>query len=99
MAEAAARGAAAEPGLRVRLLPAPQTMSGDVLAADGYVFATPETWARWQLPSVEVELRPSSSRHFDDQLRLAFRVGCFRVISAENLHGRASERLGHRNDA
>jgi multimeric flavodoxin WrbA len=45
MAEAAARGAAAEPGLRVRLLPAPQTMSEDVLAADGYVFATPENLA------------------------------------------------------
>jgi multimeric flavodoxin WrbA len=45
MAEAAARGADAELGLRVRLLPAPQTMSEDVLAADGYVFATPENLA------------------------------------------------------
>jgi multimeric flavodoxin WrbA len=45
MAEAAARGAAAEPGLGVRLLLAPQTMPEDVRAADGYVFATPENLA------------------------------------------------------
>jgi multimeric flavodoxin WrbA len=45
MAGAAARGATAEPGLRVRLLPAPQTMPEDVRAADGYVFATPENLA------------------------------------------------------
>jgi multimeric flavodoxin WrbA len=45
MAEAAARGAAAEPWLRVRLLSAPQTMPEDVLVAAGYVFATPENLA------------------------------------------------------
>jgi multimeric flavodoxin WrbA len=45
MAEAAARGAASEPGLRVRLLPAPDAQPSDVLAADGYLFATPENLA------------------------------------------------------
>jgi multimeric flavodoxin WrbA len=46
MAEAAARGgAAAEPGLQVRLLPAPEAGPDDVLAADGYIFATPENLA------------------------------------------------------
>jgi multimeric flavodoxin WrbA len=45
MAEAAARAAAAEPGLRVRLLPAPEAGPEDVLAADGYIFATPENLA------------------------------------------------------
>ena len=45
MAEAAARGAASEPGLRVRLLPAPDAQPADVLAADGYLFATPENLA------------------------------------------------------
>ena len=46
MAEAAARGAAAaEPQLRVRLLHAPEAGPDDVLAADGYVFATPENLA------------------------------------------------------
>jgi multimeric flavodoxin WrbA len=45
MAEAAARGAAAEPTLHVRLLPAPDAQAADVLAADGYLFATPETLA------------------------------------------------------
>jgi multimeric flavodoxin WrbA len=45
MAEAAARGAAAEPGLHVRLLPAPDAQPADVLAADGYIFATPENLA------------------------------------------------------
>src|SRR5215210_6506645 len=44
-AEAAARGAASEPGLRVRLLPAPDAQPSDVLAADGYLFATPENLA------------------------------------------------------
>ena len=45
MAEAAARGAAAEPGLHVRLLPTPDAQPADVLAADGYIFATPENLA------------------------------------------------------
>src|SRR3954447_18481086 len=45
MAEAAARGAAAEPGLRVRLLHAAEAGPDDVLAADGYLFATPENLA------------------------------------------------------
>ena len=45
MAEAAARGAASESEVRVRLLHAPQAEAPDVLAADGYVFATPETLA------------------------------------------------------
>ena len=43
MAEAAARGAQAQPDIRVRLLPAVEAQPADVLAADGYVFATPET--------------------------------------------------------
>ena len=45
MAEAAARGAATEPGLRVRLLPAVLAQPADMLAADGYIFATPENLA------------------------------------------------------
>ncbi|HYI85239.1 MAG TPA: flavodoxin domain-containing protein [Acetobacteraceae bacterium] len=45
MAEAAARGAASESGLRVRLVPAPDAQPADVLAADGYLFATPENLA------------------------------------------------------
>jgi multimeric flavodoxin WrbA len=45
MAEAAARGATSEPGVRVRLLPAPDAEAADVLAADGYIFATPENLA------------------------------------------------------
>lgn len=42
MAEAAARGAGREEGLRVRLLRAPEAGPEDVLAADGFLFATPE---------------------------------------------------------
>lgn len=42
MAQAAARGAAAEPGVVVALQHAAATTAADVLAADGYVFATPE---------------------------------------------------------
>jgi multimeric flavodoxin WrbA len=42
MAEAAAAGAATEGLVLVRLLRAPQAGPEDVLAADGYVFATPE---------------------------------------------------------
>ncbi len=45
MAEAAARGAASEPGVRVRLMHASDAQPADVLAADGYLFATPENLA------------------------------------------------------
>ncbi len=45
MAEAAAHGAATEPALQVRLLHAAQAGPEDVLAADGYLFATPENLA------------------------------------------------------
>ncbi|MDN3565150.1 NAD(P)H-dependent oxidoreductase [Paeniroseomonas aquatica] len=45
MAEAAARGAATEAGVRTRLLSAVDTHPADVLAADGYIFATPENLA------------------------------------------------------
>lgn len=44
MAEAAAR-AASDPDLTVRLLRAADTIADDVLAADGYIFATPENLA------------------------------------------------------
>jgi multimeric flavodoxin WrbA len=45
MAEAAARGAATEPEICVRLLPATVATPEDLLAADGYLFATPENLA------------------------------------------------------
>lgn len=45
MAEAAQAGAAAEGSVTVRLLRAAQTGPDDVLAADGYLFATPENLA------------------------------------------------------
>ncbi|MBU0916787.1 flavodoxin family protein [Aquabacterium parvum] len=45
MAEAAAEGARQEGGVHVRLLHASQAGPDDVLQADGYVFATPETLA------------------------------------------------------
>ena len=45
MAEAVRAGAAAEAGCAVRLLHAAQAGPADVLAADGYVFATPENLA------------------------------------------------------
>ena len=45
MAEAAARGASAEPGVRVRLLRAAVAGAEDVLQSDGYVFVTPENLA------------------------------------------------------
>jgi multimeric flavodoxin WrbA len=45
MAEAAAAGARGEDGVRVVMLPAPQAGPDDLLAADGYVFATPENLA------------------------------------------------------
>ncbi|MDX1656014.1 MAG: NAD(P)H-dependent oxidoreductase [Candidatus Competibacteraceae bacterium] len=45
MAEAAARGAAGEQEVRVRLLRAPEAGPEDVLGADGYLFVTPENLA------------------------------------------------------
>jgi multimeric flavodoxin WrbA len=42
MADAAAAGARTEPELTVSLLRAPEAGPADVLAADGYLFATPE---------------------------------------------------------
>lgn len=45
MAQAAADGAMAEVGVQVRLLHASQAGADDVLAADGYLFATPENLA------------------------------------------------------
>jgi multimeric flavodoxin WrbA len=45
MAEAAAQGASAEPDVTVRLLQAAEAGPDDVLAADGYIFATPENLA------------------------------------------------------
>ena len=42
MAEAAAQGAATEAGVQVRLLHAADAGPADVLAADAYLFATPE---------------------------------------------------------
>ncbi|MHA7598599.1 flavodoxin family protein [Alicycliphilus sp. T452] len=45
MAEAAQAGAAAEPAVVVRLLHAGQAGPDDVLAAQGYLFATPENLA------------------------------------------------------
>jgi multimeric flavodoxin WrbA len=45
MAQAAAAGAATETSLQVRLLRAPDAGADDVLAADGYIFATPENLA------------------------------------------------------
>ena len=45
MAEAVVRGATAEPSLQTRLLRAGETTAEDVLAADGYVFVTPENLA------------------------------------------------------
>lgn len=42
MAEAALRGAAREPEVRTRLVVAHEAVPTDVLAADGYIFATPE---------------------------------------------------------
>lgn len=45
MIDAVARGAGTEPGVEVRVLRAPDAGPDDVLAADGYVFATPENLA------------------------------------------------------
>jgi multimeric flavodoxin WrbA len=45
MAEAAARGASSDPVVHVQLLRAADARDTDVLAADGYIFATPENLA------------------------------------------------------
>lgn len=45
MAEAAARGADAEPEVEVRRLAAAETQADDLLSADGYLFACPENLA------------------------------------------------------
>jgi len=45
MAEAAARGAQSGPDIDVRLLTAQDAGGADMLAADGYIFATPENLA------------------------------------------------------
>jgi multimeric flavodoxin WrbA len=45
MAAAAAQGARTEEGIKTRLLTAAETTPEDVLAADGYIFATPENLA------------------------------------------------------
>jgi multimeric flavodoxin WrbA len=45
MAEAARRGAAGESEVQTRLLDAAAAQAADVLAADGYIFATPENLA------------------------------------------------------
>lgn len=45
MAGAAFRGAASEPGMHTRLLHASNAGPEDVLAANGYIFATPENLA------------------------------------------------------
>lgn len=45
MADAAAQAARAEPGLALRSLTASQAGPGDVLGADGYLFAAPENLA------------------------------------------------------
>jgi multimeric flavodoxin WrbA len=45
MVQAAAAGARLEPGVAVSLLRAPEVRAEHVLAADGYIFATPENLA------------------------------------------------------
>lgn len=45
MAEAAARGADAEPEIEVRRLEASEAQADDLLSADGYLFACPENLA------------------------------------------------------
>jgi multimeric flavodoxin WrbA len=45
MAEAAAHGAQGEPEIEVRLLTAAEADGADMLAADGYLFASPENLA------------------------------------------------------
>ena len=50
MARAAADAAGAEPDLAVSMLRAPDAQAADVLAADGYLFATPENLAAMSGP-------------------------------------------------
>lgn len=45
MVEAAAHGAASEPTVRTRPLPAPEAQAADLLKADGYIFGTSENLA------------------------------------------------------
>ena len=45
MAAAAARGAQVQSDVQMHLLPAVEAQASDVLAADGCIFATPETLA------------------------------------------------------
>jgi multimeric flavodoxin WrbA len=45
MADAAARGAGAEPGIEVRMVAAAEAGADDLLPADGYIFACPENLA------------------------------------------------------
>jgi flavodoxin len=45
MADAALAGAATEPSVQTRLLAAHDAQAADLLAADGYIFATPENLA------------------------------------------------------
>jgi multimeric flavodoxin WrbA len=45
MVEAVAHGAASEPTVRTRLLPAPEAQAADLLKADGYIFGTSENLA------------------------------------------------------
>lgn len=45
MVQAVARGAAAEPDVKLRVLRAPDAGAEDLLTADGYIFATPENLA------------------------------------------------------
>jgi len=45
MVQAAARGAASEPTVCVRLLPAPDAQAANLLEADDYLFGTPENLA------------------------------------------------------
>lgn len=45
MARAAAAGAAAEPAIRISLLPAADAHAADLLEASGYIFASPENLA------------------------------------------------------
>lgn len=45
MAEAALRGACAEPGIAARLLGAAEAQADDILRADGYLFIAPENLA------------------------------------------------------
>ena len=48
MSRAVLRGAAQEPAVTTRLLHARDAGPGDLLAADGYVFATPENLPKQQ---------------------------------------------------